>query len=126
MPDGIYLIQDGGGLVRMDEQAYDSEVLLHTLIAQYPGLLAGEQAEGAEPRRYLLVEREAAIPVGEGGGDHFALDHLFLDQDGVPTLVEVKRSTDTRIRREVVGQMLDCAANAVACWPAGCTRRCPG
>lgn len=39
------------------------------------------------------------------------------DQDGVPTLVEVKRSTDTRIRREVVGQMLDHAANAIVYWP---------
>ena len=31
----------------------------------------------------------------------------------MPTLVEVKRSSDTRIRREVVGQMLHYAANAV-------------
>ena len=43
--------------------------------------------------------------------------HLFLDQDGIPTLVEVKRSTDSRIRREVVGQMLDYAAKAVMFWP---------
>ena len=48
--------------------------------------------------------------------DRWSLDHLFLDQDGVPTLVEVKRSSDTRIRREVVGQMLDYAANGVANW----------
>ena len=34
----------------------------------------------------------------------------------IPTLVEVKRSTDTRIRREVIGQMLDYAANAVVYW----------
>jgi hypothetical protein len=46
-----------------------------------------------------------------------ARDHLILDQDAIPTLVEVKRSTDTRIRREVIGQMLDYAANAVAYWP---------
>jgi hypothetical protein len=38
---------------------------------------------------------------------------VFLDQDAVPTLVEVKRSSDARIRREVVGQMLDYAANGV-------------
>lgn len=43
--------------------------------------------------------------------------HLFIDQDAIPTLVEVKRSTDTRIRREVVGQMLDYAANAIVYWP---------
>ncbi len=34
-----------------------------------------------------------------------------------PTLVEVKRSSDTRIRREVVGQLIDYAANAVVYWP---------
>jgi hypothetical protein len=45
------------------------------------------------------------------------VDHLFLDQDAIPTLVEVKRSSDTRIRREVVGQMLDYASNAVIYWP---------
>jgi hypothetical protein len=45
------------------------------------------------------------------------VDHLFLDQDAIPTLVEVKRSSDTRIRREVVGQMLDYAANGVVYWP---------
>ena len=47
----------------------------------------------------------------------WSLDHLFIDQEGIPTLVEVKRSSDTRIRREVVGQMLDYAANAVVYWP---------
>ena len=31
--------------------------------------------------------------------------------------LEVKRSTDTRIRREVVGQMMDYAANGVLYWP---------
>jgi hypothetical protein len=45
------------------------------------------------------------------------LDHLFLDQDAIPTIVEVKRSTNTAIRREIVGQMLDYAANAVVYWP---------
>lgn len=35
----------------------------------------------------------------------------------MPTLVEVKRSSDTRIRREVVGQLIDYAANAVVYWP---------
>jgi hypothetical protein len=43
---------------------------------------------------------------------------LFIDQEAVPTLVEVKRSEDTRIRRQVVGQMLDYAANGVVYWPA--------
>ncbi|MGH8093711.1 MAG: hypothetical protein ACREIF_09595 [Chthoniobacterales bacterium] len=45
------------------------------------------------------------------------VDHLLLDQDAIPTLVEVKRSSDTRIRREVVGQILEYASNAVVYWP---------
>lgn len=56
------------------------------------------------------------IPEGEVGGARWSIDHLFLDQDGVPTLVEVKRSSDTRLRREVVRQMLDYAANAAGYW----------
>jgi hypothetical protein len=64
-----------------------------------------------------LVCREAGVPDEEDGGDRWSLDHLFLDQDAVPTLIEVKRSTDTRLRREVVGQMLDYAANAMVYWP---------
>jgi hypothetical protein len=47
-----------------------------------------------------------------------SVDHLFLDQEAVPTLVEVKRSEDTRARREVVAQMLDYAANATTEWSA--------
>jgi len=57
------------------------------------------------------------IPDSADSSDRWSIDHVFLDQDGIPTLVEVKRSTDTRIRREVVGQMLDYAANAVVHWP---------
>ena len=38
-------------------------------------------------------------PAEERGVGH--VDHVFLDKDGIPTLVEVKRSGDTRIRRQV-------------------------
>lgn len=41
---------------------------------------------------------------------------MFLDQDGVPTLVEIKRQSDSQLRREVVGQMLDYAANCITYW----------
>lgn len=115
---GIYLLQDGG-LVGLNEQAYAAEELLQKLLADHPNLLAGEQVDATSPRRWLLVTREASVPGEEGGAGRWALDHLFLDQDAVPTLVEVKRSTDTRVRREVVGQMLDYAANAVVYWPVG-------
>src|SRR2546429_134359 len=100
----------------MTEAPYDSEEVLQALLARFPDLLGGDQL-GSSPRRWLLVGREATLPADEDGGGRWSVDHLFLDQDAVPTLVEVKRSSDTRIRREVVGQMLDYAANSVVYWP---------
>jgi hypothetical protein len=113
---GIYLLQTSGDLVEMSEQEYDSEDLLQRLLEQYPSLLAGDQIDEANPRKWLLISREASIPDDENNAGRWSVDHVFLDQDGVPTLVEVKRSSDTRIRREVVGQMLDYAANSVVYW----------
>jgi hypothetical protein len=120
---GIYLIGDDDELVEMTEQLYDSEDILQQLLENYPNLLAGDQFAGEEPRRWLLVSREAGVASEEGGSARWSIDHVFLDQSGIPTLVEVKRSTDTRIRREVVGQMLDYAANAVVHWPVDELRR---
>jgi hypothetical protein len=116
--DGIFLITEGETLVEMVAAPYTGEEVLQELLARYPNLLAGGQINPSTPRRWLLVAREMGVPRQAGGGDHWSLDHLFLDQDAVPTIVEVKRSTDTRIRREVVGQMLDYAANGVRYWPA--------
>src|SRR5262245_27110274 len=101
----------------MEEAPYDSETLLQKLLADHPDLLAGDEINAEEPRRWLLISREMAVPGEQDGAGRWSLDHLFLDQDAIPTLVEVKRSSDTRIRREVIGQMLDYAANAVAYWP---------
>src|SRR5262245_21601402 len=101
----------------MEEAPYDSETLLQRLLADHPDLLAGDQIDAEEPRRWLLICREMAVPGEEDGAGRWSLDHLYLDQDAIPTLVEVKRSSDSRIRREVVGQMLDYAANAVVYWP---------
>src|SRR4051812_27061377 len=93
----------------MTETAFDAEDLLQALIAQHPEMLADENAGQG---RLLLVRREAPVADEEDAGGRWSLDHLYVDVDGVPTLVEVKRSSDTRGRREVVAQMLDYAANA--------------
>jgi len=112
----IFAIQEDGTLHPMAEAPYADEDLFQRLLSDYPDLLVGEQIDEASPRRWVLVSREVGVPLEAEGGDTFSVDHLFLDQDGVPTLVEVKRSSDHRIRREVVGQMLDYAAHAVAHW----------
>jgi hypothetical protein len=100
MSAAIYLLQNDSTLIAMESRPYDSERLLQQLLAQYPHLLAGEQMDLEAPRRWLLISRELPVPIEEGGEGRWAVDHLFLDQDGVPTIVEVKRGSDSRIRRE--------------------------
>jgi hypothetical protein len=117
MSGGIFLLQGEDNLVEMREQPYDSEDILQALIGRFPSLLAGDQVDSAVPRRWVLLAREASLPDDEDAAGRWSVDHLLIDQDAVPTLVEVKRSSDTRIRREVIGQMLDYAANAVVYWP---------
>ena len=114
--DSIYLLKKSGDLERVKKHSYDSEDLLQELIEKYPELLAGEQINPDDPVRWILIKREAGIPSGEELGDRWSVDHLLLDQNGIPTFVETKRSSDTRIRREVVGQMLDYAANSQKYW----------
>jgi hypothetical protein len=111
------LVQETG-LIEMGEEEYDKEDDLQALLADYPKLLAGEQMTPDAPRRWLLIKREMLVPDEEDTSGRWSVDHLFIDQEAVPTLVEVKRSSDTRLRREVVGQMLDYAANAVTYWPS--------
>lgn len=111
----IYLIDETNNLTELSSSLFESEDILQKLLADHPSILAGAASESTP--RWLLVEREAGVPDDSDSSNRWSVDHLFLDQFGIPTLVEVKRSTDTRIRREVVGQMLDYAANAIAFWP---------
>ena len=90
MADNIFLIQGEDQIVQMESQPYDSEALLQTLLAKFPDLLAGGQIDSASPRQWLLIKREMGIPAEEDAADRWSVDHLFIDQDAIPTLVEVK------------------------------------
>jgi hypothetical protein len=118
MSGAIYVIQNGSNKsIKLDLQAYAREKDFQQLLQDFPELLAGEQMNPSTPRKWLFVDREVPVPSEADGAGRWSLDHLFIDQDAIPTLVEVKRKSDTRLRREVVGQMLDYAANATAYLP---------
>lgn len=109
MGTNLYFVSNGIAH-SMNEELYEKEDNLQALIADNPQLLLRGIPNGSE--RLMLVSREFAIKDTEDGANAYSLDHLFIDQSGVPVLVEVKRSTDTRIRREVVAQMMDYASRA--------------
>ncbi|MGW6791287.1 hypothetical protein [Streptomyces chartreusis] len=113
----------GSDLHALEPAAFETEAEFQELLARHPRVLDfGSLADG-QPLRLVLVAREMGVPASAESGPAYWLDHLFVDADGVPTLVEVKRATDTRIRREVVGQMLDYAANGARYWPGALLQR---
>ena len=118
MTDRIYLVADDETLKPMEVTPYAREDLLQRLLERYPDLLAGEQVNPDDPRRWLLVKRETDIAHHGDEVSRWRLDHLFLDQDGVPTLVETKIAANPELRRQVVAQMLDYAANLIEDWSA--------
>lgn len=118
MQSYLFHISGDGSLSEMLPRAYDNEDHIQRLLAEHPAILGG-QYSGEEPRRWALIQREVPVPDGTVSDRRWSLDHLYVDQDAIPTLVEVKRSRDTRSRREVVGQMFDYAANGPSYWSIG-------
>ena len=93
------------------------EEALQTLIEKEPNVLPGKQMDPGsdDPPRFVLLRRE--MPVGS-----WSLDHLLADQRGVPTLVEAKLMQNPEARRDVVGQIIEYAANAPQSWGNGRAR----
>ncbi|MER0244952.1 hypothetical protein AAHZ94_23760 [Streptomyces sp. HSW2009] len=121
MEQPVFIV--GEGLQALEVAEFDTEEEFQELLARHPRVLDfGTLADG-RPLRLSLVAREMGVPTSAESAASYWLDHLFVDADAVPTLVEVKRATDSRIRREVVGQMLDYAANGSRYWPAALLQR---
>lgn len=108
----IYVRNAAGGLEPLVEKRFDTEDELQKLLADYPELLDGEQMRPSNPLRWILITREQPISDTVDGAGRWSLDHMIIDQEARPTLVEVKRGNNSEVRRTVVGQMLDYAAHA--------------
>ena len=90
MAGKIYLINNDDELVEINEKKHARELDFQDIIKTHPDLIPGDQIDSENPRRWLFVGEEVHFPT-LGGGD-IRLDLLFLDQDGIPTLVEMKKS----------------------------------
>jgi hypothetical protein len=123
MDGNAIFLRAGDDLVVMAETPYEKEAILQQALAEHPDVIAGPTTAGGDAAQLMLVRREVGVPGTADGPNVWSLDHLFIDGEGVPVIVEVKRSSDTRIRREVVGQMLDYAANGSKYWPVTTLRQ---
>ena len=116
MPTAYWLDANGKARKIPEIMCTNEDRELQVLLEKNPDLLPGEQMSPDDPLRWLVIKREMAVQSPETGSGRWSIDLVLVDHKGVPTFVECKRFADTRARREVVGQMLDYAANGHAYW----------
>lgn len=112
-----YVVENDGLTTPMERvHCKDEDQELQCILEKNPNLLPGEQITPEDPRRWMLIAREMFVPDPSTGLDRWSIDFFFVDQDARPTFVECKRFNDTRSRREIIGQMLEYAANGHHYW----------
>ncbi len=123
--DDIYIVTDGTlqtlPSVQMREGCL-AETGRHLLCSRSCSntrrLIPGRQIapDEEEPPRFLLLRREMPL-------SGWSLDLLLVDQRGVLTLVEQKLIQNPESRRDVIGQIIEYAANAFELWASGAARQ---
>jgi hypothetical protein len=94
------------------------EVALQNLLSAHPDLIPGGQVspDASTPPRFALLGAEVTID------GRYSVDHVMVDSDGVPTLIETKLFENPDSRRDVIGQILEYAALGLAEWGNGVLR----
>src|SRR5437870_8711425 len=113
----VYVVRDDGNTEAMTRvHCRNEDAELQCILEKNPDLLPGDQIDPEGPCRWLLIKRDMPVPDPNTGTSRWSIDFFFVDQAAIPTFVECKRFMDTRSRREVVGQMLEYAANGHYYW----------
>ena len=117
MPQEIYKIIENRATSKFKHVTCEDEKgELQDLLESELNLIPGDQINNDDPPQWLLVKREMPVPDPSSGGDRWSIDFFLSDQHAFPTFVECKRYANTQSRREVVGQVLEYAANAHHYW----------
>lgn len=113
----VYLMCGDGSTEEISRiHCANEDLELQRVLEINPDLVPGDQINPSDPRRWLVVRREMPVPDPSTGDNRWSIDLFFVDQDAMPTFIECKRYNDTRAKREVVGQMLEYAANGHYYW----------
>jgi hypothetical protein len=114
-----YIVNQDGYTTEMKTiRCVDENKELQKLLLGNLDLIPGDQIKPEDPRRWILIKDEMPVPDPSTGSNRWSVDFFLVDHEGIPTFVECKRHNDSRSRREVIGQMLDYAANGHYYWSA--------
>jgi hypothetical protein len=100
---------EGKNVRTLDKNKFVSESDLQDYLEKYPSIIPIEDIyENAS--QLTCIGRE--VPVASG-----AIDLLYIDQEGILTIVETKLAKNPEIRRTVIGQLIE-YASFVSQWKA--------
>lgn len=117
MPQEIYKVIENRATSKFKHvTCEDEEGELQDLLESNLDLIPGDQINNDDPPQWLLVKREMPVQDPSSGEVRWSIDFFLTDQHAFPTFVECKRYANTQSRREVVGQVLEYAANAHHYW----------
>jgi hypothetical protein len=101
MSSVFFVAGPGDAVAELLPVPFEREDDLQKLIASSPRVIDSALTGDT---RWKLIAREFKVP---GSSGKYRLDAVFVNQDGIPVLAEVKRACDVRIRREIIGQLID-------------------
>ena len=102
-------------MIQMTPEDYQNEQKLHDILEVNSQLLFSDYPE-LRNSELLLIKSQAPTYDDENTVFATRLDILFVDKEGILNFVEVKLDSNPQIRREVVGQALEYAGNAIENW----------
>ncbi len=106
---GMILVIEGDKATPLDKTRFTEEGKLQDYLEKYPSLIPlGEIVEGASD--LLCIGREVGVPSG-------SIDLLFIDKDGLLTVIETKLARNPEARRTVIGQIIE-YASYISKWTA--------
>lgn len=121
--DEIYLVRGDeihalrSTSMRSGEFGGDPEATLQTLFEKHPNIIPGKQIEPGndDPPRFVLLRRDMPVKGNSVG-------NLYVDQHGMLTVVETRLFENPESRREMVGRIIEYAADAAEAWGNGQAR----
>lgn len=100
---------DGETIKALDKAKYNLESDLQDYLEQYPSIIPIEEIY-EDASDLICIGREVTVPSG-------AIDLMYIDKEGLITIVETKLVKNPEIRRTVIGQLIE-YASFVSQWTA--------
>lgn len=96
------LIIDGENIKTLDKAKFNLESELQDYLEKHPSIIPLDEIV-ENPPQLICIRREVTVPSG-------AIDLLYVDSEGLITIVEMKLIKNPEIRRTVIGQVVEYAS----------------